>query len=304
MAESAFPLTERRKIDEKGAYLHFPGITVVCDLALESRASLSHLPDLLKASPLLGPYLAPLPVTSYHVTLLDICCQYKLGLDDEAWCSFCAHPRWAAAAKLLRGISGERGEESPEAPFVLRLAVERLEISHGCVGLVLRACGETPEHPSAVAVGRRLEGLLEAQPQKWPWHLTLAYGLNGLRRTAESEPTAVEAERHALEEQIRRALPDELRFAQAELCRFEDMTAFVPWDGEAPATERTKRGPRGSGAAADGDDRCGRCRMGTVSNFDLGKRAEAPLEKLLELGKKPLLGGEAHGAARRDERGA
>lgn len=44
--------------------------------------------------------------------------------------------------------------------------------------------------------------------------------------------------------------------------------------------------------------------MGTVSNFDLGKRAEAPLEKLLELGKKPLLGGEAHGAARRDERGA
>lgn len=33
-------------------------------------------------------------------------------------------------------------------------------------GLVLRACGETPEHPSAVAVGRRLEGLLEAQPQK------------------------------------------------------------------------------------------------------------------------------------------
>lgn len=29
-----------------------------------SRASLSHLPDLLKASPLLGPYLAPLPVTS------------------------------------------------------------------------------------------------------------------------------------------------------------------------------------------------------------------------------------------------
>ncbi|CAK9113825.1 unnamed protein product [Durusdinium trenchii] len=101
---------------------------------------------------------------------------------------------------------------------------------------------------------------------RWPWHLTLAYGLNGLRRTAESEPTAVEAERHALEEQIRRALPDELRFAQAELCRFEDMTAFVPWDGEAPATERTKRGPRGSGAA--------------------------PLEKLLELGKKPLLGGE------------
>lgn len=52
----------------------------------------------------------------------------------QAWCSFCAHPRWAAAAKLLRGISGERGEESPEAPFVLRLAVERLEISHGCVG--------------------------------------------------------------------------------------------------------------------------------------------------------------------------
>eukprot|EP00913_Durusdinium_trenchii_P029408 g27567.t2 len=300
---SAFPLTERRKIDEKGAYLHFPGITVVCDLALESRASLSHLPDLLKASPLLGPYLAPLPVTSYHVTLLDICCQYKLGLDDEAWCSFCAHPRWAAAAKLLRGISGERGEESPEAPFVLRLAVERLEISHGCVGgncLVLRACGETPEHPSAVAVGRRLEGLLEAQPQKWPWHLTLAYGLNGLRRTAESEPTAVEAERHALEEQIRRALPDELRFAQALLARacraghrrrsaqkgvrgarVQRLTATIAAGG---AVECPHRCP----PALSGEDGG----MGTVSNFDLGKRAEAPLEKLLELGKKPLLGGE------------
>ena len=211
----------RRKIDTQGAYLPFPGITVVCNM--DANPSVARLPEILRAQPDLGRLLSPLPPESYHVTVLDVCCQYKLDLDDEAWRSFCAEPRWKEASL-----------QAARADFVPRLKVDHVELGHGCLAVVLQPCDEkTPAHPNQVALGCQLAEFLKVKPQKHPWHMTLAYCPEP-DLLASLENSALEAQRRVIEDELKRAFPEDLCFGKAQLCRFADMTAFVPWDGEGP----------------------------------------------------------------------
>ena len=98
----------RPKLDERGKYLRFPGLTVVCDIPGSDQGPLSDLPDLIRSLPTLGRVTSPLPSTSYHTTVLDICCQFKEGLSDEEWAIKLRDPRWRRVVNLL-----ERAAFSP-----------------------------------------------------------------------------------------------------------------------------------------------------------------------------------------------
>ena len=174
----------------------------------------------MRAQPDLGQLMSPLPPESYHVTLLDVCCQYTLGLDDKGWQSFCAGPQWKEASS-----------QAALAEFVPRLKVAHVELGHGCLAVVLQPVDpDTPSHPSEVALGCQLAKLLNAKPQKHPWHMTLAYCPQP-DLLASLDASAMESQRLAVEEELKKAFPDEIPFGRAEVCRFADMTAFVPWDG-------------------------------------------------------------------------
>lgn len=209
-----------RKIDSNGAYLPFPGITVVCNASASAQAVLASLPGIVRAQPDLGRLMSPLPAESYHVTLLDVCCQYKLGLDDNAWQSFCAGPQWKEASS-----------QAALADFVPRLKVAHVELGHGCLAVVLQpADPDTPSHPNQVPLGCQLAKLLNVKLQKHPWHMTLAYCPQP-DLLASLDASAMESQRLAIEDELKKAFPDEIPFGKAEVCRFADMTAFVPWDG-------------------------------------------------------------------------
>ena len=209
------------KIDANGQYLRFPGIAVVCNLSSTTSFDLTAV---IRAQPDLGKIMAPLPASSYHVTLLDVCCQYKLGLDASEWQMYCSHPRWAEAAAEAR-----RSEFSPQ------LQIGRLDTWAGGMGLTLEAATNTPAHPGDVPLGRRIQAKLGVAGQRYPWHLTLAYCMDptAYERLISTDPARLEAQRAAVEAAARRAVDGGLlSFCEARLCRFEDMTEFVPWDGD------------------------------------------------------------------------
>mmetsp|Transcript_14356 Transcript_14356/g.25247 ORF Transcript_14356/g.25247 Transcript_14356/m.25247 type:complete len:242 (-) Transcript_14356:26-751(-) len=221
MSASVEEIKARKKFSSDGRYLRFPGLTVVCDMQDSEAGELGQLPKVLHAQPCLGRMMSPLPPESYHVTLLDICCQYKLGMDDDAWSAKLQDPCWAALAK-----------EVEEADFRPTLRVQKVTMWSGGIGVVMESAEEsTAEHPGSVPLGKRMASFLGiGSDQKHPWHFTLAYCPQPGAFDS-CDPNILEAERQAVEVAVKAALPDAVTLAPARLCRFESMEAFVPWDG-------------------------------------------------------------------------
>lgn len=220
-------LRKRTKLDFKGGvFLRFPGVTVVCNMVDSAAGPMSQLAEKIRASPILGKCYLPLPSLSYHVTVLDVLCQYKRGLNDASYLSLLSEPQWAVAAKEIEFAS-----------FVPKLRPAKLFLHPNVLGVDLEPINdETPAHPKDLALGKKVSEVLHCPPQKQVWHFTLAYGSPDDVMAEDQEK--LEKERASLETEILEACRNSpggcLRFDQARLCRFEDMTAFVPWDGRAP----------------------------------------------------------------------
>jgi len=218
-------LRKRRKLDFKsGAFLRFPGVTVVCNMVDSTEGPIGKLADSIRTSPILGKCFTPLPPASYHVTVLDIHCQYELGLSDEAHLKLLSGPQWAIAAKDVES-----------AAFVPKLSPKKIILSPTVMLVELESISEdTPGHPKDLLLGKKLAQELNCKLQKHVWHFTLAYGSPDELKAF--DPHMVETERLSLEvallEACRNASDGCVSFDQAYLCRFEDMTAFVPWDGK------------------------------------------------------------------------
>lgn len=210
-------------MNAEGVYQAFPGITVVCDSPGSDQGPLASLPSALQALPTLGRLYAPLPPLSYHVTTLDICTRFELGLqgDEAGWAAVLAKPCWKAAATALS-----------EAQVKPELRVKRLLVLFNTLLVELEPANEgTCSFPKELAVNAKLVSMLGMdRNQEHPWHFTLAYCTDPVQRRA-ATPDAIERDRVALEAAVKKAVPGVLPLDQAKLCRFEDMTAFVPWDG-------------------------------------------------------------------------
>lgn len=93
----------------------------------------------------------------------------------------------------------------------------------------------TPAHPAEVPLARRLQEQLGVALERHGWHMTLAYCPKGQQTSLASVPSEeLEAERRAVEAAL--ATCPEVVCHAARLCRFEDMTAFEPWE-EQPYKE-------------------------------------------------------------------
>eukprot|EP00035_Acanthoeca_spectabilis_P009131 m.163099 g.163099 ORF g.163099 m.163099 type:complete len:245 (+) comp14621_c0_seq2:76-810(+) len=208
------------KVDNSGTFLRFPGITAVCDMTDAAAAATVH--SAARELPELGAAVAWLPASSYHVTILDVCCQYKLAQSDGDWANTLGdHDRWQPAAELVAAAAWAPG-----------LRVKRVSLYGSCVGVDLEPLPEslTPEHPSHTRVGSELAEWLNVPPQKQSWHFTLGYAREkGVFDRL--DPVALENDRAVLERAVRSAYVGRITLATATLCQFEDMTAFVPWDG-------------------------------------------------------------------------
>jgi len=184
----------------KGLYLPFPGVTVVCNVCETSAKSLERLPELLSELPTLSKTFLPLPPRSYHVTVLDIACKYKPLQEDAEWDAWLSEPRWRLAADELVSASWR-----PK----LRLSGVRVL--------------------SRTVLAAELEPA-EEKSQVHPWHMTIGY----CSKPDELDESSadLQAELARFEASVREAVGPELGLAEARLCRFQDMQAFLPWDGQ------------------------------------------------------------------------
>lgn len=216
------------KIDASGEYRRFPGVTVVCDLPPDLDGGLAGLAEVLSSLPTLGPLVSPLPPESYHVTVLSICCQYRLGDDDAAWRERLRDARWAMAATTLL-----------EADLAPRLRAERVTLHGTAIGVELAPLDRSvPAAPADLPLVGQLRELLSLpgrmglRPRRGnPWHVTLGY-FHSPKALRACEAVDIEADRRVLEAAVLAALPGAVvSLSPARLCRFEDMTCFSPWDG-------------------------------------------------------------------------
>lgn len=218
-------LKAKQKVDAEGVYQPFPGVTVVCDIPRSDEGPLATLPDTLKALPTLGPLFAPLPPVSYHVTTLDILTKFEMGLADDpaGWAAVLAQSCWAPAVKAVADA-----QTRPE------LRVKDIVLTGNTIRVELEPAAEsTCSHPRDLGVNATLMELVGMdRNQLHPWHFTLAYCTDHAAQEAAS-PDALEQDRIAILKAVKEAVPETVPLEEAKLCRFEDMTAFVPWDGGA-----------------------------------------------------------------------
>merc|ERR1712224_864861 len=103
---------------------------------------------------------------------------------------------------------------------------------NGGIGVVLEPFDEsTPAHPGGVPICAEVMEILGlTKQQEHPWHFTLGYCVS--KEFFDSiDPAVLEAERCAVEAAVKSAFPGVIETGPARLCRFEDMTKFIPWDG-------------------------------------------------------------------------
>ena len=114
-----------RKLDSQGNYLPFHGITVVHSLQKASLAKLAKIEPFLRQSPLLSQYYAPLPLSSYHMTLYDV--ETARGKTLEEWQRHvqqeqAQHFTWSKLASILCHATERDG--NPFAPQVMLTQVD------------------------------------------------------------------------------------------------------------------------------------------------------------------------------------
>eukprot|EP00929_Paragymnodinium_shiwhaense_P027590 TRINITY_DN16168_c0_g5_i1.p1 TRINITY_DN16168_c0_g5~~TRINITY_DN16168_c0_g5_i1.p1 ORF type:complete len:240 (-),score=49.30 TRINITY_DN16168_c0_g5_i1:19-738(-) len=231
---SSFAL--REKFDAEGRYLKFPGVSILCDVLDASEAPFAEIPSLVQKYPTLARCYSPLPAKSYHMTVQNIHCQYPLGLDDAGWLEHLQGPQWAlcaeevVAADFVPAFRFKRvrwHSYNSDAPWI---GIEVEPLPDAGAGQCGELMGDFAE------AGRWCETLqIPREGSNW-WHITLAYCVLPAE-VAAAEPDQLKAEQRSFEEELLKLLApvqQRLPLAAARLCRFEDMLAFIPWDGKSP----------------------------------------------------------------------
>ena len=198
-------------------------MTVVSNLQNSTNGKLAELSTLIREQPILQSCFTVLPEESYHTTLLAINCQFKYGpkgliLNDEEYAKILEDKKWENVSKKISS-----------ANYVPKLRPKRCRINEGIVLIELEPDDkDTPTHPSQIPLFQEIANELGISLQKPTWHLTLAYCYKpDIFNSADKILLDKECSKiEAIVESI-----NGLCFEPGRLCRYEDMSNFVPWDG-------------------------------------------------------------------------
>mmetsp|Transcript_50750 Transcript_50750/g.120629 ORF Transcript_50750/g.120629 Transcript_50750/m.120629 type:complete len:330 (-) Transcript_50750:128-1117(-) len=214
------------KISPAGRFLYFPGATIIWKLQRPVLADWAKL--LEEVQSIAGRWVSVLPVESLHVTLLagpdpknmNLCSELEetdLLNEQRKWFQSRAR-EWERAMSILQDWS------SFAPAFTLKAVRTR-------TGAKLDLAMASTEEAAAKRLRTQLR---EACPRccletrERPWHMTLAYATPAAFGAA-GMPENVAAQLQHVCSRYVGALS--LRVDPAALCRFDDMTDFVPWDG-------------------------------------------------------------------------
>ena len=196
------------KINEKGDFCPFPGVTVVSAIKAEDYQFWEELYNLLNKCELAKQYYSWLPFESYHMTTLSLYTKLDVGAPD--WKGFIEKnlPKFQEIAKLL-----------DEKSFTPDIELGELEVGYG----VLFNLKLPEDQQQLINSVTSLLGFSDKLPH-WP-HLALAY------RYKETTSEINKAIRTELEP-VLGFLGKKIQLEPPKLCYFNDMKAFIPWNGE------------------------------------------------------------------------
>lgn len=198
-----------QKIDGKGVFQYFPGLTVVS--ALYNRKYWKKVESFLRKSEYLSQIYSPLPASSYHVTLADVETQYELGEE-----------------KLLDWID-EKTESNTwkRIEKILKTFDRSIPLSYGelytesTIGITVDL-GEKDE--MFTNARNSIFHILDKPKYSYLFHITFGYMY---KRIDKKHANGIKLELDQLEV-ILDGLGPKLKLHRPKLCIFEDMTKFTP----------------------------------------------------------------------------
>ena len=205
-------------------------------------------------------FMAPLPSSSYHATLLagprrrDL----KKKGDGRKWEAILKEAKWGEIAGYLGGVEGGVGF----CPGGLRVGKVVMRNGGVSVDLVGEECRDSGVRYAGDVKTRELRGELRelggGKMESWerPWHITLGYGRG---KSQGNMPPGVEKEVvRVVQEWFGRGYANrgrrEIPFQAAELCLSPSMESFVPWNGGLPG-EKEGGNPGKREGKEEGDEK-------------------------------------------------
>lgn len=209
------------KLNKKGQYTPFPGMTVVGHVHKEDSIFCKTLYDSLVNCEQFMQYYSPLPPDSYHMTAVNLYTEAEIGSNN--WEKFVTSNQayFESLHQAFRSLT-----------FKPEFQIKSVVIS-GAVQLVGKLSKELVSHIKDIA---HKHGVKNKVPNEF--HITLGYQYKAFEAGASRE----------VQESITAVLDKALQthrtisLNQPKLCYFKDMTAFIPWDGtHFPFERRTAR---------------------------------------------------------------
>lgn len=194
-----------QKIDRHGNYLPYPGITIICELF--NKNGWDQVYNLIRNNPTISKIYSALPVSSYHMTLLDIISQGETNIPMNQIIN--------SNYQLLYNTNNVLvSSHFIPIPKVCRM------YARNTIGLVLEFDSELLQkiHQFRGFLGSHLN---ITPNNTYVFHMTLAYRY--------SEGQIDDCELQKLHNQINNIITPydyKLQFNHPKLCYFNDMTSF------------------------------------------------------------------------------
>jgi len=218
-----------QKLDLEGEFLFFPGVTIINKVHVDEWERFREL--LVQIDKIAGEWVAVLPVESLHVTLMAGATAKCMNLNPEAEeaAMLSAERSWLQSRARKFEKAHELVVEDAFSPQ--SFVPHRARFSTGVKFDVVAQ--DTEEERRGFQLRARIREWCNPKPsccfeeRERPWHLSLAYARPVAVRTG-GIPADIQ---QRLQDLCRPFLGRPLLLQQSELCRHDDMTEFVPWDG-------------------------------------------------------------------------
>lgn len=199
-----------KKLNDKGVYTEFPGLTVVAAVKESDNEFWSKIHKMVIGCDILGLYYAPLSNASYHMTAMNLYTEKQIGRKE--WKEFVLSNR--SYFRMIR-------DDFEQHLFNPQITIESLE-----VGRTIKLVVSLPEEQKnqIIDIAQRFN-LIKKIPH--PFHITLAYRYKHCDPKIE---TNLKNELNNSLEQLLSVYQRTFLLNSSQLCFFNDMNAFIPWD--------------------------------------------------------------------------
>lgn len=203
------------KIDNRGNYCYFPGVTVVCPISEESNSIGELLYSMMTSEPISRFYSA-LPSDSYHMTTMSIC----------DWKTYLLSNPGKNTVDFINSIDGmlsmyQKYHSSISSnPFRPVLEFKKIIVS----SVIILEGTISTSHADIVQKVATEHSLNSCIP--WAFHVTLGYQYKSVTETEQREVYSIV--KSCLETNSMKSI----QFDTHELCYYNDMTKFIPWDAK------------------------------------------------------------------------